>query len=88
MRGREDQELCLYLGAEVGLDMAAITVAAVTQARCGDNLDMVRLSFTFLFSIVGTVLGVYNVTILKYLPVHFIFRQLFLILDLHNICGK
>jgi len=40
VRGREDQELCLYLGGEVGLDMAAITVAAVMLARRGDSVDL------------------------------------------------
>jgi hypothetical protein len=49
VRGREDQELCLYLGAEVGLDMAAITVAAVAEARQGDNVDMVNMQHKYFF---------------------------------------
>jgi hypothetical protein len=46
VRGREDQELCLYLGGEVGLDMAAITVAAVMLARRGDSVDLVSHLFS------------------------------------------
>lgn len=40
VRDREDQQLCLYLGSEVGLDMAAITVAAVAHARQGDSPNL------------------------------------------------
>ena len=42
IKDREDRRLCLYLGKEVGLDMTAIVVAAVEQAREGGGGEMVE----------------------------------------------
>ena len=37
----EDQELCLYLGREVGLDIKSIIVAAVATVRATQSPDNV-----------------------------------------------
>ena len=38
----EDQELCLYLGREVGINMDSIIVAAVVDVRTSQTSDNVR----------------------------------------------